>query len=133
MLTYAFAGLLGVGPMIHGLQFLRFGRRSWTAIEWVWTASGASFALLPVIDVFVYFGGNHTVELVFNRFVVLFFYGTGPIAVLSAVPYARRLRTVPWSGWTGLIVTLSWSLVWWVAGLRQSGPRFCLEVLRELL
>jgi hypothetical protein len=114
-LVYGFAGLLGVGPIIQGLQFLRFGRRRWSAVEWAWTAAGTCFAALPVLDEWLPFRWDAPVEQVFDLFVVLFYWGTGPVALMCVLPSIFRHRNLPWSGWMGLLVTVSWSVLWWVA------------------
>jgi len=119
-ILYAFAGVVGLGPIVHGLQFLRFGRRQWSAIEWLWTAVGTVYAIFPVVEYAL-----HGFETLFDSILpelllfwtgfvlyVGFYGGPGIAAIVIAAIGARRLRSLPWSGWFGLGVTVTWSGVW---------------------
>jgi hypothetical protein len=109
-ILYSFAGVVGLGPIVQGLQFLRFRRRRWTAIEWLWISLGTVYALFPLVEFALFCSemllGSILPEwlLFWTGFVLYvgFYGGPGIAALVLAAIGVRRLWALPWSGWFGL-------------------------------
>lgn len=108
----AFAGPFLLGPVVQAAQLIRLGRRSWTGVEWVWSAFGVGYALIDLSTHWV-FGAPPwlPVWLVIAAFQSPYL-APGPIALACVLPRFVRGRGLPWSGWVSLVTLLLWSGIW---------------------
>ena len=117
VIAYAFAGVMALGPLLHGLQFLRLGRRRWSLIEWTWSLLGLVYLAIPlglgdVLDDWRRYSSSPVEKGIALTVLYLLYLGPGPLALICALAQWKRRDEMNWTTCCATAVCIVWTGVW---------------------